>query len=75
MYQNLILMKSKIVKARGDSATFFNERQAVELDGNARLWKGGHLIKGKKIMYDINSGMISVDEARGVVRPGELKND
>ena len=42
---------------------------------NARLWKGGHLIKGKKIIYDLNSGMISVDEARGVVQPGELKND
>ena len=67
--------ESKMVKARGDKATFFNQRQVVELDGHARLWKGGHLIKGKKIIYDLKSGMISVDEARGVVQPGELKND
>ena len=35
--------------------------------------KGGHLIKGKKIKYDIKNGNDSVDEARGVVQPGELK--
>ena len=66
---------SKVVKARGDKATFFNRQQLIELNGNARLWKGGHLIKGKKIKYDVRTGMISVDEARGVVQPGELKND
>ena len=67
--------ESKIIKARGDEATFFNSKQQIELNGNARLWKGGHLIKGKRIVYDIKSGMISVDEARGVVQPGEIKND
>ena len=66
---------SKMIKARGDTATFYNNKQKVELNGNARLWKGGHLIKGRKIIYDIKTSMISVDEARGVVQPGELENE
>lgn len=62
---------SERVTARGERAVFFNSRQKVELIGNARLWKGGHLIRGKKITYDIPTGMITVDQAVGVVRPEE----
>lgn len=62
---------SKRVTARGNSATFLNTSQKITLKGNARLWRGGHLIRGKQITYDITTGLITVDEAVGVVQPGE----
>ena len=62
---------SKMIKA-WHTATFYNKKK-VELNGNARSWKGGYRIKGRKIIYDIKTSMISVDEARGVVQPGELE--
>ena len=63
------------VTAHGNKAIFINKKQTVKLIGNARLFKGGHLIKGKEIVYDIQSGMITVDEAQGVVQPEESPNE
>lgn len=59
--------------AKGDKAFFYNDKQKVTLVGNARLWRGGHLIKGRQITYDLPSGLITVDKAEGVVQPGEGK--
>ncbi len=61
--------------AKGERAFFYNEKRKVVLIGNARLWRGGHLVKGKQISYDLDTGMITVDRAEGVVKPGEGKND
>lgn len=60
---------SKRVTARGQQGEFLNSKQEIILSGNARLWRGGHLIRGKKIIYNLISGLISVDEAVGVVQP------
>ena len=60
---------SKRVTARGQQGEFLNSKQEIILSGNARLWRGGHLIRGKKIIYNLVSGLISVDEAVGVVQP------
>jgi lipopolysaccharide transport protein LptA len=57
------------ITAKSDKAVFDNETQKVTLDGNARLLKDGHLIKGDRIVYEIVSGMIKVDRAQGVVQP------
>jgi lipopolysaccharide transport protein LptA len=57
------------VVARGDEATFFNKTRKIVLNGNARLWRGGDLIKGKKIDYDMNTGWITVDSAEGIIDP------
>jgi len=57
------------ITAKSDKAIFDNDAQKVTLDGNARLWKDGHLIKGDRIVYEIVSGMIKVDRAQGVVQP------
>lgn len=61
------------VSARGDRAYFINSKRTITLVGNARLWKGGHLIKGKQITYDVDSGVITVDRAEGVVKPEEVQ--
>lgn len=57
--------------AHGDRAIFYNNEQKVILLGNARLYRGGDLMRGKRITYDIPSGMVEVDQARGVVQPKE----
>lgn len=59
------------VSAHGDRAIFFNDRQLIELIGNARIWKGNQLIRGKRVIYDIQTGMIEVDQAVGVMQPEE----
>lgn len=62
--------KERVI-GHGDTAVFENSKQTVRLVGNARLFKGGHLIRGKEIVYDVQSGLITVDEAQGVVQPQE----
>ena len=57
--------------AHGDKAVFYNAQQKVKLIGNARLYRGGDLMKGSKITYDIQTGMVIVDKAQGVVQPEE----
>ncbi|WP_141730736.1 LptA/OstA family protein [Oligoflexus tunisiensis] len=57
------------ITAKSDKAIFDNEAQKVTLDGNARLLKDGHLIKGDRIVYEIVTGMIKVDRAQGIVQP------
>lgn len=61
------------MNARSDRANFDNNAQTVVLEGNARLWREGNLIKGEKITYEITTGMIKVDRAQGVVQPDKVK--
>lgn len=66
------------VVAKANRATFYSRANKVNLEGNARLWRQGNLIKGKKIIYDLTSGWITVDRVEGVVEPpktlGESKD-
>ncbi len=55
--------------AHGNRAVFYNSEQKVKLIGNARLYRGGDLMRGKQITYDIQTGMVFVDQARGIVQP------
>lgn len=61
------------MSAKGERAFFYNDKRKVTLVGNARLWKGGHLFKGREISYDLDKDEITVDKAEGVLRPGETK--
>lgn len=61
------------ITARGERAFFYNESRKIILQGDARLWRGGHLIKGTNITYTLDDGMITVDRAEGVVQPEEKK--
>ena len=55
--------------AQGDRAFFDNAGQIVTIDGNARLWRDGHLIEGDRIVYEIISGTVKVDKVKGIVQP------
>ena len=57
------------VVAKANRATYYSADNKVYLEGNARLWRSGNLIKGKKITYDLQSGWITVDRVEGVVQP------
>ncbi len=65
------------VKATGNRAFFHNNESIVRLEGDARLWQGGHLIKGNNITYDLRTSIVKVDRAEGVVQPDvdKKKND
>ena len=43
----------------------------VELEGNARLWRGADLVRGKKIIYEMDTGWIRADRVAGEVHPPE----
>lgn len=61
------------MKARGNEATFYNKEQTVTLKGNATLERGGDIIRGKTINYQLETGLITVDNVEGVMQPGESK--
>jgi len=63
---------SERMNAKSDKALFDNQAQTVALEGNARLWREGNLIKGDRIIYEMTSGMIKVDKAQGVVQPERM---
>lgn len=64
------LPEDRIV-AKGNEALFLNDERKVILKGNARLWRGGDLIKGTQITYDMETGWITVDRVEGVMQPGK----
>lgn len=57
------------VKASGDKAIYLNGVGIVTLIGNARLWQGGHLIRGRQISYEVATGVIKIDQAQGIMQP------
>jgi len=59
------------IVAKGNEAIFLNEERKVILQGNARLWRGGDLIRGTQITYDMETGWITVDRVEGLVQPGK----
>lgn len=63
---------SERMNAKCDKALFDNQAQTVALEGNARLWREGNLIKGDRILYEMTTGMIKVDKAQGVVQPERM---
>jgi len=64
---------SERMNAKSERAIFDNQAQTVALEGNARLWREGNLIKGDRIIYEVTTGMIKVDKAQGVVQPERMK--
>ncbi|MGE0171661.1 MAG: LptA/OstA family protein [Oligoflexales bacterium] len=61
------------ISARGNKAFFDNGKQTVTIIGDARIIKGGNVVKGKQITYHLKDGKIVVDRAEGVVQPDEMK--
>ena len=60
-----------VVKARGNKMTFDAEKQIVIIVGNARLWRGDDLMKGRKIIYNMKTGWVNAEKVEGIVQPRE----
>jgi hypothetical protein len=43
------------------------------MEGNARLWRGTDLVRGKKIVYEMDTGWIRGDRVAGELHPGDQK--
>lgn len=67
-------VEAERMSAKADRAVFENSNRKVVLIGNARVFKGGSLVHGKQITYDLATGTISIDKAEGVVRPEDAPN-
>lgn len=59
------------VRAESNEVLFDNMQRKVTLKGNARLWRGPDLVRGKQITYELDSGWIKADRVEGIVQPGE----
>jgi lipopolysaccharide transport protein LptA len=58
------------LKAYGDQVVFHNKDRTVILEGNARLWRGeDSVIRGKKIVYELDTGWIRADRVAGELSP------
>jgi len=72
------LLPQDRVTARGDEATFYNTERKLIMRGmkstpkrKAMLSRGGDVVSGKEISYDLDTGWITVDSVEGIVQPGE----
>jgi lipopolysaccharide export system protein LptA len=61
------------IQALGDQVTFLNKERRVTMEGNARLWRGADLVRGKKITYEMDTGWIRADRVVGEVHPSAEK--
>jgi lipopolysaccharide export system protein LptA len=53
------------LKAFGEKMVFNNIKRNIVLSGNARLWRGPSLVRGKKIIYELDTGWIYADKVVG----------
>ncbi len=63
------------IKAFGDQVTFENKKRTVVMEGNARLWRGADLVRGKKITYEMETGWIKADRVAGELHPQDEPKD
>jgi len=61
------------VRAESNEVLFHNIERKVTLKGNARLWRGKDLVRGKQIVYELDTGWIKADRVEGVVQPSNVE--
>ncbi len=57
------------MRAFAQEAIFYNKKREIHLKGEARLFKGKDKVRGKQIIYNLETGMIEVSEVEGVLQP------
>lgn len=62
------------ITARGEKAIYDNIKRRIVLTGNAFLWRGKDLVKGKEISFDIDTGWIYVNKVEGLVNSSKQNN-
>lgn len=59
------------VTADGREAVFNNRDRTVTLKGDPKLVRGGDIVRGRQIIYDLTSGWVKADRVEGVVQPSK----
>lgn len=59
------------VTAEGREAVFNNRERTVTLKGDPKLVRGGDVVRGRQIIYDLTSGWVKADRVEGVVQPSK----
>jgi len=60
-----VTIVSKTQVATGDNATFDRDANKILLIGNAALSDGPNVTRGERVVYDINTGVASIDTKPG----------
>jgi lipopolysaccharide transport protein LptA len=61
------------IRAEANEVVFLNSERKVLLKGNAKLWRGDDLMRGRQFTYELDTGWIRADRIEGVVQPSEEK--
>ena len=59
------------LRAEAEEMEFFVPERRVVMTGKPKVWRGNELIQGREILLDLNSGEVTIKEARGTVEPGK----
>ena len=59
--------------ASGNKGTYFVADEKLELNGNVVLNKGGNIIKGEKLLYNMKTGQSDVFAGKNDQTPGRVK--
>ena len=60
-----------VVRGTGAIMENLHKYNKVILKGNARLWRGPDLVRGKQITYELDTGWIRAERVVGKVQPGD----
>ncbi len=60
-----VTIVSRTQVATGDNATFDRDANKILLNGNAALSDGPNVTRGERVVYDINTGVASIDTKPG----------
>lgn len=59
------------LKAEAEEMEYFVQERRILMTGKPRVWRGTELIQGKEIVLDLDTGEVTIKEARGIVEPGK----
>lgn len=57
--------------ATADKAVFYNTEDRIVMTGSPRVWEGGNVLTGTKVVYDIKEDTFTVEDAKTMLYPGQ----
>jgi lipopolysaccharide transport protein LptA len=64
--------QSPALKAEADEMEYLVAERQVFMTGKPKVWRGNELIQGKEIVLELDSGTVTVKEARGILEPNNM---
>ena len=67
-------LKAPPLRAEAEEMEYFIPERRIRLVGQPKVWRANELIQGKEILIELDSGSVTIMEARGVVEPASSRN-